>query len=58
MAALEQFTVQQEGMPKKEQVKELKRIAVAFCSIKLTTSQISWTPREKETYVIILAFEK
>ncbi len=30
-AALEQFTVPQEGMPPKEQVKELKKVPVAFC---------------------------
>ena len=57
-AALEQFVVPQEGMPTKEQVKTLKRVPVAFCSRKLTSSQLNWTPREKETYAIILALEK
>ncbi len=57
-AALEQFTVPQEGMPTKEQVMELKRVPVAFCSRKLTKSHFNWTPREKETYAIILALEK
>ena len=48
-AALEQFVVPQEGMPTKEQVKDLKSVIVFFCSRKLTTSQLIWTPRKKET---------
>ena len=32
---------------------------VAFCSRKLTASQVSgWTPREKETYAVVLALQK
>ena len=57
-AALEQFIEPQEGMPTQDEVKRLKRVPVAFCSRKLTSNQLNWTPREKETYAIILALEK
>jgi len=58
-AALEQFVDPQEGMPTSDQVQCMRRVPVAFCSRKLTPSQAnSWTPREKETYAIILALTK
>ena len=33
-------------------------VPIAFCSRKLTQSQRNWTPREKETYAIIMALKK
>ena len=37
----------------------MERVPVAFCSRKLTAGQMkSWTPREKETYAIVLALQK
>ena len=44
--------------PTIEDVLEKKTIPVAFMSRKLTTGQRKWTPRELETYAIILALQK
>ena len=47
-AAFEQFVVPQEGMPTKEQVKTLKKVPVAFCSRKLTSSQLNLTHEKRK----------
>jgi hypothetical protein len=41
-----------------EQEKDGALVPVCFCSRKLTTSQRNWTPREQETYAIIMALRK
>jgi hypothetical protein len=58
-AALEQFAEDTMERPTLENQKGKKTIPVAFCSRKLTTSQVSgWTAREKETYAVVLALQK
>ena len=57
-AALEQFVEDVQGMPSSEDVHSKKTVPVAFCSRKLASGQINWTPREKETYAIIVALTK
>jgi len=55
-AALEQFA---DDHPHVEHALERERHPVAFCSRKLTASQArGWSPREKETYAVILALLK
>ena len=44
--------------PTTQDVMEKKTIPVAFMSRKLTEGQRRWTPRELETYAIILALQK
>ena len=41
-----------------EQEKDGALVPVCFCSRKLTTSQRNWTPRDQETYAIIMALRK
>ena len=41
-----------------EQEKDGQIVPVAFCSRKLRKSQRNWTPREQETYAIIMALRK
>ena len=59
-AALEQFSEEVPGMPKVDDAMgRRKTVPVAFCSRKLTPGQVrSWTPREKETYAVVLALQK
>jgi hypothetical protein len=47
-----------EGVPTQEDILGRKTVPVAFMSRKLTKSQRNWTPREQETYAIILALMK
>jgi hypothetical protein len=44
--------------PTTQDVLEKKTVPVAFMSRKLTEGQRKWTPRELETYAIILALQK
>ena len=53
-AVLEQMA-ENEGIPTKEDILERRTAPVGFMSKKLTKCQRNWTPREKETYAIILA---
>eukprot|EP00667_Euglena_gracilis_P000113 EG_transcript_113 len=46
------------GRPTAQDVIEKKTVPVAFMSRKLTEGQRKWTPRELETYAIILALQK
>ena len=46
------------GRPTAEDVIQKKTVPVAFMSRKLTEGQRKWTPRELETYAIILALQK
>ena len=60
-AALEQFADPGTSRPTKEEVLQKTRttVPVAFCSRKLTPGQAkTWSPREKETYAIVLALQK
>ena len=60
-AALEQFADPRTSRPTKEEVlgKSRTTVPVAFCSRKLTPGQVrTWSPREKETYAIVLALQK
>jgi len=60
-AALEQFADQRTTRPTKDEVLQKSRtsVPVAFCSRKLTPGQVrTWSPREKETYAIVLALQK
>ena len=46
-------------MPTIQQATSKKTAPVAFCSRKLTEGQyLRWTPREKETYAVVLALMK
>ena len=56
-ASLEQL-VEEDRRPTVEDVMTKKTVPVAFMSRKLTSSQRNWTPREIETYAIILALQK
>ena len=56
-AVLEQL--QDETMaPTTEDVVNRKTVPVGFMSKKLTGGQRNWTPREQETYAIIMALKK
>ena len=58
-AALEQFLEGPFERPTLENLEKRKTVPVAFCSRKLTQSQVNgWSPREKETYAIVLALLK
>ena len=59
-AALEQFVDEEvTGRPTLEEVAKRKTAPVAFCSRKLAPGQVrSWSPREKETYAVVLALQK
>ena len=56
-ATLEQLK-EGDGRPTTQDVLQKKTIPVAFMSRKLTEGQRKWTPRELETYAIILALQK
>ena len=56
-AVLEQMA-EKEGIPTKEDILERRTAPVGFMSKKLTKCQRNWTPREQETYAIILALKK
>ena len=56
-ATLEQLK-EGDGRPIAQDAMEKKTVPVAFMSRKLTGSQRNWTPRELETYAIILALQK
>ena len=56
-ASLEQLR-EGDHKPTAQDVLERKSIPVAFMSRKLTEGQRKWTPRELETYAIILALQK
>ena len=56
-AVLEQLT-QEKREPTLDDVLEGRTEPVGFMSRKLTGSQKNWTPREQETYAIILALKK
>jgi len=56
-ATLEQLK-EGEERPTAQDVMERKTVPVAFMSRKLTEGQRRWTPRELETYAIILALQK
>ena len=56
-ATLEQLKESNET-PTVEHVMERKTVPVAFMSRKLATGQRNWTPREIETYAIVLALQK
>ena len=55
--ALEQL-LDEDRAPTVEDVMNKKTVPVAFLSRKLTGGQRNWTPRELETYAIILALQK
>ena len=55
-ASLEQLK-EGDGKPTTQDVMDKKTVPVAFMSRKLTISQRNWTPRELETYAIILALQ-
>ena len=57
-AGLEQVNDETHETPTIEGVRTWKRVPVAFCSRKLTPGQLQWTPREKETDVVVLARSK
>jgi hypothetical protein len=58
-AALEQFAEDTAEKPDPTTAMTKKTVPVAFCSRKLTPGQVrSWSPREKETYAVILALQK
>ena len=59
-AALEQFRDSSvRGCPTLEGIATLPLVPVAFCSRKFTSGQVrTWSPREKETYAIVLALLK
>ena len=58
-AALEQVLDDSPGIPTIEDVHQKARVPVAFFSRKLTEGQTrTWTPREKETYAIVLSLLK
>ena len=58
-AALEQFRDGSDQRPTLEILKDTPTVPVAFVSRKLTDSQRkTWSPREKETYAIVLALLK
>ena len=48
----------EERTPAVEDVMKKKTVPVAFMSRKLTDPQRNWTPRELETYAIIMALQK
>ena len=54
---LEQL-VEGDGTPTTQDVIDRKTVPVAFMSRKLAPGQRKWTPRELETYAIILALQK
>lgn len=56
-ATLEQL-LDEERAPTVEDVQHRRTVPVAFMSRKLTGSQRNWTPREQETYAIIVALQK
>ena len=56
-ASLEQL-IDEDRLPTVEEVKAKKTVPVAFLSRKLASNQRNWTPREIETYAIILALQK
>ena len=56
-ATLEQL-VDSDRKPTVEDVLTGKTVPVAFMSRKLTSTQQNWSPREQETYAIILALQK
>ena len=56
-ATLEQIKEGDE-VPTVQHVMEKKTVPVAFMSRKLATGQRNWTPREIETYAIVLALQK
>ena len=56
-ATLEQLK-EGDARPNAQDVMDKKTVPVAFMSRKLTGSQRNWTPRELETYAIILALQK
>jgi hypothetical protein len=56
-ATLEQLK-EGDHQPTTEDVLQKKTVPVAFMSRKLTEGQRKWTPRELETYAIILALQK
>ena len=56
-ASLEQLR-EGDHKPTAEDVIDKKTVPVAFMSRKLTEGQSKWTPRELETYAIILALQK
>ena len=56
-ATLEQV-LEGDEVPTVEHVMQKKTVPVAFMSRKLATGQRNWTPREIETYAIILALQK
>jgi hypothetical protein len=56
-AVLEQLA-EGNGVPTKEDILGRKTVPVGFMSKKLTKTQRNWTPREQETYAIILALKK
>ena len=58
-AALEQFDDDLPDRPTEGDTSSRKRHPVAFLSRKLTPGQVrTWTPREKETYAVVLALQK
>jgi hypothetical protein len=58
-AALEQFLDDSPDPPTVEDIHQKARVPVAFFSRKLTEGQTrTWTPREKETYAIVLSLLK
>jgi len=58
-AALEQLMEPKEGMVTALEATSEPTVPVAFCSRKLTSGQMkTWSPREKETYTIVLALHK
>ena len=54
---LEQL-VEGDQLPTAEDVLNKRTVPVAFLSRKLTSNQKNWTPRELETYAVILAHQK
>ena len=56
-AVLEQM-FDNERVPSKEDILEKRTVPVGFLSRKLVGSQRNWTPREQETYAILLALKK
>ena len=56
-ATLEQLR-EGDGKPTAQDVLEKKTVPVAFMSRKFPEGQRKWTPRELETYAIILALQK
>ena len=58
-AALEQMAEDGFKMPTATDALTRRTVPVAFCSRKLTAGQVrTWSPREKETYAIVLALQK